>query len=283
MTPSSRTSSPRRRRRSAGASSAARSSRSTSQRRGCRSSLHPSGGLLDAFVDLNNQVLRAHRRGAVEGRRPFVPRRRPELDPQRRRGLRDDAARLCRMEVDTFYVQMASESDPERALATLGELATGNRRIFVGVIDPIDMRIETPEEVRDRILVAARYTSTPNVSGRPTTAGSRRSAMTRPHPATRHSRRSRRGSPERRWPRPPSESERPRRGRPRPGSAAGPRGQDRHVEPAPTRGAAHHERLLERRRPRPDERARGVVGLLGDRAASNRGRCSGRPGARTGR
>jgi 5-methyltetrahydropteroyltriglutamate--homocysteine methyltransferase len=30
-------------------------------------------------------------------------------------------------------------------------------RVFVGVVSPIDPRIETPEEVRDRVLEAARY------------------------------------------------------------------------------------------------------------------------------
>jgi 5-methyltetrahydropteroyltriglutamate--homocysteine methyltransferase len=29
--------------------------------------------------------------------------------------------------------------------------------VFVGVIDPIDPRIETPEEVRDRVMRAAEY------------------------------------------------------------------------------------------------------------------------------
>jgi 5-methyltetrahydropteroyltriglutamate--homocysteine methyltransferase len=29
--------------------------------------------------------------------------------------------------------------------------------IFVGVIDPIDPRVETPEEVRDRVLEAAEH------------------------------------------------------------------------------------------------------------------------------
>ena len=41
-------------------------------------------------------------------------------------------------------------------LRILGELA-GSRRIFVGVTDPINPRIETPEEVRDRVLEAARF------------------------------------------------------------------------------------------------------------------------------
>jgi 5-methyltetrahydropteroyltriglutamate--homocysteine methyltransferase len=32
-----------------------------------------------------------------------------------------------------------------------------HQRVFVGVIAPIDPRVETPEEVRDRVLEAARY------------------------------------------------------------------------------------------------------------------------------
>ena len=31
------------------------------------------------------------------------------------------------------------------------------RRVFVGVIDPTDPRVETPEEVRDRVLEAAEF------------------------------------------------------------------------------------------------------------------------------
>ncbi|MGZ4679627.1 MAG: 5-methyltetrahydropteroyltriglutamate--homocysteine methyltransferase, partial [Ilumatobacteraceae bacterium] len=62
---------------------------------------------------------------------------------------------LFRMNVDNFYVQLASERDRQSVLRILGDHATGNRRIFVGVTDPIDPRIETPEEVRDRVLEAA--------------------------------------------------------------------------------------------------------------------------------
>jgi 5-methyltetrahydropteroyltriglutamate--homocysteine methyltransferase len=64
---------------------------------------------------------------------------------------------LFRMNVDTFYVQLASDPDRTRALEVLGTHATGNRRIFVGVIDPIDPRVETAEEVRDRVLEAAGF------------------------------------------------------------------------------------------------------------------------------
>ena len=42
-------------------------------------------------------------------------------------------------------------------LKILGAHAKGGRRVFVGVTDPISPRVETPAEVRDRILEAARF------------------------------------------------------------------------------------------------------------------------------
>ena len=58
---------------------------------------------------------------------------------------------------DNFFVQLASEKDRGRVLKILGTHATGDRRIFVGVTDPIDPRIETAAQVRDRVLEAARF------------------------------------------------------------------------------------------------------------------------------
>jgi methionine synthase II (cobalamin-independent) len=37
------------------------------------------------------------------------------------------------------------------------ELARSDQRIFVGVIDPLDPRVETPGEVKERVLEAAEY------------------------------------------------------------------------------------------------------------------------------
>ena len=42
-------------------------------------------------------------------------------------------------------------------LKIIRECLKPEQRVFVGVIAPIDPRIETPEEVRDRILEAAEY------------------------------------------------------------------------------------------------------------------------------
>jgi 5-methyltetrahydropteroyltriglutamate--homocysteine methyltransferase len=60
-------------------------------------------------------------------------------------------------DVENFFIQLASERDRPRVLAILGKHATGDRRIFVGVTNPIDPRVETAEEVRDRVLEAARF------------------------------------------------------------------------------------------------------------------------------
>ena len=51
--------------------------------------------------------------------------------------------------------QLASEQDRGRVLRIIKQHAKPDQKIFVGVIDPINPRIETPDEVRDRVLEAA--------------------------------------------------------------------------------------------------------------------------------
>ncbi len=120
--------------------------------------LDPSGDLLGAFVDLNNRVLAEL---TDEERAKVGVHTCPGGDQDSTHSADVDydllLPRLFRLDVDTFYVQLASEADPERVLKTLGRHATGDRRIFVGVIDPIDERVESPEEVRDRVLLAATH------------------------------------------------------------------------------------------------------------------------------
>ncbi|MGH6693341.1 MAG: 5-methyltetrahydropteroyltriglutamate--homocysteine methyltransferase, partial [Gammaproteobacteria bacterium] len=52
---------------------------------------------------------------------------------------------------------LAGESDRDRVLKIIREHMKSGQRIFVGVIAPIDPRSESPEEVRDRTLEAAKY------------------------------------------------------------------------------------------------------------------------------
>jgi 5-methyltetrahydropteroyltriglutamate--homocysteine methyltransferase len=42
-------------------------------------------------------------------------------------------------------------------LGIIREHARPDQMIFIGVIDPIDPAVETPEQVRDRVLEAAEY------------------------------------------------------------------------------------------------------------------------------
>ena len=120
--------------------------------------LDPSGGLLNAFVDLNNQVL-AQLSDAERAR--VGVHTCPGGDQDSTHSADVDYAdllpSLLRMNVANVYVQLASEPDREHVLSHLAEHAIGSRRIFVGVIDPLDPRVETAEEVRDRVLEAAKF------------------------------------------------------------------------------------------------------------------------------
>ena len=120
--------------------------------------LDPSGGVLDAFIALNNQVL--DRFDDAERARIGVHTC-PGGDQDSTHSLDVDYAgllpQLFRLHVGSFYVQLASEPDPERVLAVIAEHLPAGARVFVGVTDPIDPRVETPEQIRDRVLTAARH------------------------------------------------------------------------------------------------------------------------------
>ena len=56
-----------------------------------------------------------------------------------------------------FYVALAGEKDRVRVLKIIRDHLKPDQMVFVGVINPIDPRIETSEEVCDRVLEAAEY------------------------------------------------------------------------------------------------------------------------------
>jgi 5-methyltetrahydropteroyltriglutamate--homocysteine methyltransferase len=120
--------------------------------------LDPSGGLLDDFLALNAQVL--ERFGAAEQARLGVHTC-PGGDQDSTHSADVDYAgllpKLLALPVGNFYVQLASEPDPERVLGIIAEHLRPGARVFVGVTDPIDPRVETAEQVRDRVLAAARH------------------------------------------------------------------------------------------------------------------------------
>ena len=61
------------------------------------------------------------------------------------------------MNAGNFYIALAGERDASRVLKIIRTHMKPHQRIFVGVVAPIDPRIETPEIVRDRVLEAAKY------------------------------------------------------------------------------------------------------------------------------
>ena len=52
---------------------------------------------------------------------------------------------------------LAGETDRGRALKIIRDHLKPDQTVFVGVINPIDPRVETPQQVCDRVLEAAEY------------------------------------------------------------------------------------------------------------------------------
>jgi 5-methyltetrahydropteroyltriglutamate--homocysteine methyltransferase len=119
--------------------------------------LDPSGAVLDDFIALDNQLLE---RFTEAERSRIGVHTCPGGDYDSTHSLDVDYAgllpKLFQLQAGNFYVQLASEADPDRVLSIIAEHLPASARIFVGVTDPIDPRVETPGQVRDRTLAAAR-------------------------------------------------------------------------------------------------------------------------------
>jgi methionine synthase II (cobalamin-independent) len=119
--------------------------------------LDPSLGVLRSFVALNNRVLD---RFSDKARARLGVHTCPGGDHDSTHSADVDYAQLLpdlfELHVTNFYVQLSSERDRRRVLEILKAHVKPGQRVFVGVTDPIDARVETPETVRDRVLEAAR-------------------------------------------------------------------------------------------------------------------------------
>ena len=120
--------------------------------------IDPSGDLLNTFIDLNNLAL--SRFSKDEWGRIGVHTC-PGGDRDSTHSADVDYAELLpslfELNLGNFYIALAGEREPKRALTIIRDHMKPGQRVFIGVTAPIDPRVETPEEVRDRVLRAAEF------------------------------------------------------------------------------------------------------------------------------
>ena len=120
-------------------------------------------GMLDKFIELNNRVLD---RFSAEERKNIGIHTCPGGDCDATHSADVDYAELLpsmfKMNAGYFLIQLSSEPDKERVYKLIGEHsradANGVKQVcFVGVTNPLDSRVETPEEIADELVTAAKY------------------------------------------------------------------------------------------------------------------------------
>ena len=120
--------------------------------------IDPTGALLHTFIDLNNLALS---RFSDEERTRIGVHTCPGGDRDSTHSADVDYAGLLpslfELMAGCFYVALAGETDRGRVLRIIRDHLKPDQTVFVGVISPIDPRIETPHEVCDRVLEAADY------------------------------------------------------------------------------------------------------------------------------
>ena len=120
--------------------------------------LDPSGKLLSSFIALINRVLDQFNE---EERKRIGVHTCPGGDRDSTHSADIDYSGLLpslfSLDIGSFYMQLASEPHRRRVLEIVRDNLHPSRRVFVGVIDPINPKIETPQEVRDRLLEASDF------------------------------------------------------------------------------------------------------------------------------
>jgi 5-methyltetrahydropteroyltriglutamate--homocysteine methyltransferase len=120
--------------------------------------IDPSGRLLHSFIDLNNMALS---RFNLQERKRIGVHTCPGSDRDSTHSGDIDYAELLpslfELKVGNFYIALAGEKDRSGVLKMIRDYIKPGHRVFVGVVAPIDPRVETPEEIRDRVLEAAEY------------------------------------------------------------------------------------------------------------------------------
>lgn len=119
--------------------------------------------MLESFIELNNRVID---RFTADERKDIGIHTCPGGDCDSTHSADVDYAELLpsmfKMNAGYFLIQLASEKDKEYVYRLCGEHSRGDadgvsQICFIGVIDPLDPTVETPEQVRDDLITAAKY------------------------------------------------------------------------------------------------------------------------------
>ncbi len=119
--------------------------------------------MLDHFIELNNRVID---RFSAEERKNIGIHTCPGGDCDSTHSDEVDYAEMLpsmfKMNAGYFLIQLASEKHKERVYKLIGEHsredANGVPQVcFIGVINPLNPTVETPEQVRDDLVTAAKY------------------------------------------------------------------------------------------------------------------------------
>ena len=120
-------------------------------------------GMLGKFIELNNRVID---RFSPAERKNIGIHTCPGGDCDSTHSAEVDYADLLpsmfKMNAGYFLMQLASEKDQERVYKLVGQHSRADANgvpqvCFIGVINPLNPRVETPEEVRDALLLASKY------------------------------------------------------------------------------------------------------------------------------
>jgi methionine synthase II (cobalamin-independent) len=119
--------------------------------------------MLQEFIDLNNRVID---RFSAEERANIGVHTCPggDCDSVHSKEVPYEKllSRMFQLNAGYFLIQCASESDRESVYRMVGEYsrddANGVPQVcFMGVINPLDPRVETAEEIRDELVLASKY------------------------------------------------------------------------------------------------------------------------------
>ncbi len=120
--------------------------------------LDPSKGLLKILIDLNNKVLD---RFTSEQQKKIGVHTCPGGDHDSTHSADISYTELLpllfELHAGNFYLEYAAEKDKTSTLKAIKEFSKPNQKIFIGVTNVINPRIETPQEVSELILEASEF------------------------------------------------------------------------------------------------------------------------------